>query len=100
MYYSEKVQKMRDELGPFNYGENAAIDPKIKLEQRGPMILDDMSQYEGEWIVGTKVRTGKGVLTWQDGSVYEGWWSMNRSNGRGRLVHVDGSLYDGEWQND
>lgn len=100
MYHNERVLRMREELGPFVYGENAAIDPKVKLEQRAPMILDDMSQYEGEWIVGTKVRTGKGVLTWPDGSIYEGWWSMNRANGRGRLIHVDGSFYDGDWLND
>lgn len=70
------------------------------LETRPEKILSDGVKYVGEWMSGTNIRAGKGMLIWPDGSVYEGWWKDNKANGRGRLIHVDGSMYQGGWMND
>ena len=37
---------------------------------------------------------------WDDGSIYEGYWSRHMANGFGRLIHADGDVYEGEWVED
>ena len=51
------------------------------------MTLDDGVLYEGEWLVGTQVREGKGIQVDPRGSVFEGYW-VNNERGKGRLLHV------------
>jgi hypothetical protein len=40
-------------------------------------VSDDGMHYEGEWIVGTQVKEGRGVLLWPNGSRYEGMFKIN-----------------------
>lgn len=98
---SPEVAKIREQLGDFAF--NGAIDKnlvRLILEKRPAKILADGSQYEGQWVVGSQTRAGKGLLTWPDGSIYEGWWLNNKAHGKGRLIHVDGSMYQGQWKDD
>jgi hypothetical protein len=41
------------------------------------------------------MRDGKGKQIWPDGSIYEGEWSMDKSQGQGKLIHADGDIYEG-----
>ena len=41
-----------------------------------------------------------GKQIWPDGSLYEGFWHLDKANGMGRLIHSDGDVYEGEWMND
>ena len=66
---------------------------ELILETRPFKILSDSVKYNGQWMVGTNIRAGTGVLTWPDGSTYEGWLKDNKANGKGRLIHADGSIY-------
>jgi hypothetical protein len=43
-------------------------------EKRKMVLMENGARYTGEWIKGTKVREGKGVQIWPDGSMYEGYW--------------------------
>lgn len=64
------------------------------------MIKAKYLKYEGEWIVGTTIREGKGRQTFKDGSMYEGWLKNDKAEGRGRLIHSDGDIYEGQWMSD
>lgn len=87
------------ELGPFVYEEDKSQNYG-KTEKRPKIKLDNGAIYEGEWLVGTEIKQGKGKFLWPDGSVYEGYWKDGKANGKGRLVHSDGDIYIGEWKND
>lgn len=62
--------------------------------------LENGARYEGEWNEATNMRDGRGVQTWVDGSLYEGFWKNDKANGQGRLIHADGDVYEGEWRDD
>ncbi len=42
---------------------------------------------------------GFGKLTFNDGSIYEGYFKKNNRNGFGKLKYTDGSSYEGDWVN-
>lgn len=79
-------------LGQFNH-------PKGKFRPHRPYRYDNESVYWGE-IGKDKIRQGRGVQVWTDGTKYEGRWENNMANGRGRLIHSDGSAYEGDWVDD
>lgn len=54
--------------------------------------------YEGYVSWGTP--SGKGKLTYADGSTYVGDFSSGKRHGKGVLTLKSGDTYDGEWQND
>ena len=56
--------------------------------------------YQGEWLVNTNQKDGRGVQIWPDGSRYDGFWKDGMANGFGRLVHAEGDVYEGEWTDD
>jgi len=55
----------------------------------------DGSVYEGAW---EGKRHGTGKMTWRNGNVYQGSWRDNLQEGRGLMTYWDGSRYNGEWQ--
>ena len=64
---------------------------------------DGMASYTGQWIVEEakgrgSLRWGRGMQVWPDGSVYEGYWENDHTNGHGRKVYGDGSYYIGSWE--
>ena len=97
-----KVQEIRKELPPFEYGlyEDEENEPGIEKVKKDTQVLADNAQYEGEWNVDTDMRHGQGYQIWSDGSIYEGYWKHDKANGRGRLIHADGDIYDGYWKDD
>ena len=44
--------------------------------------------------------SGKGKMTYNDGSVYEGDWANNKKKGIGKMTYADGRVEDGRWEND
>ena len=67
-YRNTSVEEIVDQLGPFEYGEDAEM--RGNLEYRPLQLLDTGAQYEGEFIRGSQVREGKGKQIWADGSIY------------------------------
>jgi hypothetical protein len=85
---------------------------------RGELICANGLRYKGTWvndvvegeIGGTHVfswvlhgrlsNTGKGELTYPDGSKYEGSFREQRRDGRGTYLFPDGQQYSGRWVSD
>lgn len=102
-YDCPEVMRIREENGAFNYEIGPYADDYADgqhREKRGLTNIDNDARYQGEWIVGSDVRDGRGFQIWPDGSLYEGYWRNNKANGRGRLIHADGDVYEGEWKDD
>lgn len=64
---------------------------------RSGTFINGMGTYEGEFSRGAK--KGKGIMTFHDGSVYDGHWSDDRPHGTGVYENFTGYItrYDGEW---
>ncbi len=62
--------------------------------------LENQARYDGQWLIGTEIRQGKGTYILPDGSMYEGYWRDNKQNGAGRLIYYSGDVYEGQWVND
>lgn len=88
---------MRRRIGEFAYSENRRDLGYV--EEREETTLEDGSKYKGCWLRGMETRQGQGVMTWPDGSVYEGYWKDNKPDGKGRMVSSKGDIYDGQWLN-
>jgi hypothetical protein len=76
----EDVIKALDKFGPFDFGDidRASLDSlNKKCEKRQPIKLPNGDVYDGEWIVGTDTREGKGRLVYSDGKLYDGWFKDN-----------------------
>ena len=65
---------------------------------KGTMTYEDGSKYDGEWKEGK--RYGKGTLIYEDGSKYEGEWKNGKKNGQGSIFYHDGSKLEGEFRDD
>lgn len=61
--------------------------------------LNEDGLLEGEFFEGWI--EGQAKMTYKDGSVYEGGWSMECRQGYGKLIDADGTtIYEGEWEDD
>lgn len=100
-YQNQRVQEIRQNLGPFNYQSGATTEKDGVYRKKQPQkTLSNGAMYEGEWNDETTTRDGKGTQIWADGSLYEGYWKNDKANGKGRLIHADGDVYEGEWKDD
>ena len=81
----------------FNFEEAKPDGLSKDLENRKQYELGDGRVYEGQWIIGTSIREGKGRLLAADGTIYEGWFKQNKAHGRGRCITLDKAIYDGQW---
>ena len=41
--------------------------------------------------------SGKGVLTYKNGCIYDGCWSKNKVHGEGKMYYSNGDEFDGFW---
>ena len=59
----------------------------------GPIRDDDKKfTYEGEWNSEDE-KHGRGVQLWDNGTIYEGYWSHDKPHGKGRIVFHNGDVY-------
>lgn len=91
---SSRVHVVAAHLGPFDYGPDQKKLPGVV--KRVPMRLEE-GLYTGEWNSHTRQREGRGVLDFNTGSRYEGFWLRDKPNGRGRIIYANGDVYEGEW---
>ncbi len=69
----ETVQKLRDQLGPFDYTMYEMPPSSLVREDKPAQKVDNDAEYEGQWANGMK--DGRGQQIEIDGSIYEGYWS-------------------------
>ncbi|MBL96265.1 MAG: hypothetical protein CMF52_00450 [Legionellales bacterium] len=64
--------------------------------------FDTGNKYVGTLRPGTLkyTRSGRGVMTYADGTSYDGHWQNNKRCGVGTMTYADGTVYDGDWWND
>ena len=62
--------------------------------------LENGALYQGEWICGSEIKQGMGVMISKDGSRYEGFFKNDSAHGFGRLVSENGDVYEGMWFHD
>ena len=94
-YSTSITNPIKSKLDPFIYNE--ASQPGLQL--LGPVRMENEAIYTGEWNT-NKLRCGKGVQEWTDGTYYEGYWDNDKANGKGRLIHANGNVYEGDWKDD
>jgi hypothetical protein len=77
------------------------LNDNIQVEITSPIEYPtNRSIYFGEWDSKNKVRHGRGILIWPEGSKYSGYWVGDKANIKGKLIHSDGDIYEGEWSDD
>jgi hypothetical protein len=56
--------------------------------------------YEGEMLQGDSMRHGRGICLYNNGTLYEGEWKLNREHGKGTLMTSNRRriIYSGEWE--
>lgn len=65
---------------------------------RGIMAFNDGSIYEGDW--NNSVMCGQGTCTFSDGvTEYSGEWKNGSPDGKGCFLYSNGDRYDGFWEN-
>lgn len=66
-----------------------------KKHGRGLLTYSDGSSYDGEWKDG--VMEGQGTFCYKNGDVYSGCFVNNKPHGRGLMMYKNENIYDGEW---
>ena len=69
---------------------------------KGMLTYKDGSHFDGEWAVfkkhGKIERHGYGTMHYASGEVHTGDFERDVRHGKGRLIHSDGSVFIGEWK--
>ena len=77
-YSNQVVVDMIKKLGEFDYEKHKPHDlDESKLEYRELCKHGPKAEYQGQWLIGTETRQGRGQNTWEDGSIYHGYWVNN-----------------------
>lgn len=58
-YDNPKVQEIREELGAFDF-DASPNNGNEAVEMRQQLELENHARYDGEWIINSKIRQGKG----------------------------------------
>jgi len=94
------VQKKLKKLNAFEYLDEESTREGVTFEEE-PQTNEVGDCYQGEWKVkgrNVRLREGKGVQVFKDGSLHEGFWKRDMIQGRGRAIFEDGSVYTGQWK--
>ena len=86
-------------LGPYQFAEDDHEMRRGDLEVRQPFVDKFGHTYVGECLKGTDIKQGRGVIVFNYGRVYEGYWLYDKQSGVGRGIWPDGSHYVGQFQN-
>ena len=76
------------------------LQDKIEIELHLPIKYENKSEYWGETKKSTKIRHGRGIQIWVDGTKYIGYWMNDKANKKGKLIHSNGDIYEGDWKDD
>lgn len=74
-------------------GKNVPAGPQF--EDVKNMRLSDGSEYSGQVLYGTEIRSGFGTQIFPDGARYVGEWVDNKVQGKGTFYHTNGDTFDG-----
>ena len=61
------------------------LKDKIEIELHLPIKYENKSEYWGETKKSTRIRHGRGIQIWIDGTKYIGYWVNDKANEKGKL---------------
>lgn len=93
----DNITKCDDERSYVTAKYVGCFDVEDNRDGYGVMTFNNGQTYEGFYK--KDKRDGYGKLTLKDGTVYDGNWVNNKRDGYGKLTYEDGSFYDGNWAN-
>lgn len=108
-FVSHKLNYSNDTQGNSKFGEKVYLvkdsnaNPSSFMDNKRRLFgkienSNGSKSYEGEWLNGKK--DGFGIVIWQDGAVFKGFFKNDMSNGLGKQLHKGGETYLGQWIND
>ena len=62
------------------------LKDKIEIELHLPIKYENKSEYWGETKKSTRIRHGRGIQIWIDGTKYIGYWLNDKANIKGKLI--------------
>ena len=73
------------------------VDSLKKLDNYVIINYENGERYEGQ--ITKKMKHGRGIYTWVDGTVYIGYWRHDLEHGYGEKLYANGDIYRGYWKN-
>ena len=90
-------QVLHLKLGTFEYDDDELEET---LGKRNFVMATHKNgdRFLGQWLDGTTIRHGTGILLQNHHAIYEGYWNNGLSHGKGRDV-FHGGIYVGNYEN-
>ena len=65
-------------LHPFDWNDDNEDTKNIKIVK--PVVsLENGAIYQGEWVINTSIREGRGIIIWKNGSRYDGFFKDGKA---------------------
>tara|TARA_B100001175_G_scaffold82394_1_gene69000 strand:- start:237 stop:1298 length:1062 start_codon:yes stop_codon:yes gene_type:complete len=96
-YSQDNIIKCNDEREYGNAIYIGCLDVENRRDGFGVLNFNTGDKYEGYWSKGKK--NGLGKYTSSDGAYYEGDWVNDKQDGFGKVVYTNGDLYEGYFKN-
>ena len=88
----EEINKLFNKYTPLEDGIEVELNENISFN-KFPIYYGELSKNENK-------RHGRGIMIWDNGDKYEGYWKDDKANGNGELINYNGDIYIGEWIDD
>lgn len=98
MYEGQWIEGKFDGYGVLILYEDEGFWKNGKKHGNCIYFQKDFGTLEGEYINGDLI--GHAKMTYSNGDIYEGGWSLECKQGKGKLICVDGKIIEGEWKDD
>ena len=66
------------------------------LPVKGVLTLEDGTMFDGEWK--DDMFSGVGIIHYPNSNSYQGEWKENKPHRYGKMVYRNGQTYTGEWR--
>ena len=95
--FKELMQREDFGIKRYKYGtyKGQISEANGKRDGYGVLIYNDGRVFEGFWV--NDRRDGIGYETYKNGNFYQGTFMNNKPHGKGVYTWANGEKYDGEW---
>ena len=93
-----KSKNVYEEHGQFEYPHRSEEFTESIQEYVWDKTKQFQFVYTGQFKHGTEVFDGTGMIIFNNGAIFEGYFKDNKKNGPGRYIWSTGSYYIGDWR--
>ena len=93
----EKIHELEQEYGSYQMISNIFKYNKLRNDPRFTLIPFKDAVYRG-CIKDGDQRDGMGIMEYDSGRIYEGYWLNDKRHGKGFEKYKNGNTYDGEFE--